>query len=63
MVGVLTDTTASIPEELARELGIEIVPYYVHRGLETLRDMVDVRPAEFAEWLKGAAPINRAGRP
>jgi fatty acid-binding protein DegV len=41
MVGVLTDTTASIPEELTRELGVEIVPYYIHRGLETLRDMVD----------------------
>ena len=63
MVGVLTDTTASIPEELARELGIEIVPYYVHRGLETLRDVVDVRPAEFAEWLKGAAKLPTTSNP
>jgi DegV family protein with EDD domain len=63
MVGVLTDTTASIPDELARELGIEIVPYYVHRGLETLRDMVDVRPAEFAEWLKGAAKLPTTSNP
>ena len=63
MVGVLTDTTASIPEELARELGIEIVPYYVHRGLETLRDMVDVRPAEFAEWLKGTAKLPTTSNP
>jgi fatty acid-binding protein DegV len=54
MVGILTDTTASIPEALARQLGIEVVPYYVHRGLDTLRDMVDVKPTEFAEWLQGA---------
>jgi DegV family protein with EDD domain len=51
MVGVLTDTTASIPEETIQKLGIELVPYYIHRGLDTLRDMVDVKPAEFAEWL------------
>ncbi len=63
MVGVLTDTTASIPGELARSLGIEIVPYYVHRGLETLRDMVDVKPGEFADWLKGATFLPTTSNP
>jgi len=63
MVGVLTDTTASIPDELARELGIEIVPYYVHRGLETLRDMVDVKPGEFAEWLAKATKLPTTSNP
>ena len=63
MVGVLTDTTASIPRELAQELGIEIVPYYVHRGLETLRDMVDVKPAEFAEWLTQATKLPTTSNP
>jgi DegV family protein with EDD domain len=63
MVGVLTDTTASIPEKLARELGIEIVPYYVHRGLETLRDMVDVKPGEFAEWLAKATTLPTTSNP
>jgi DegV family protein with EDD domain len=63
MVGVLTDTTASIPEKLARELGIEIVPYYVHRGLETLRDMVDVKPDEFAEWLAKATKLPTTSNP
>lgn len=63
MVGVLTDTTASIPAELARELGIEIVPYYVHYGLETLRDMVDVKPAAFAEWMKEATKLPTTSNP
>lgn len=63
MPGVLTDTTASIPEELVKKLGIEVVPYYVHRGLETLRDMVDVRPGEFAEWLKGATQLPKTSNP
>ncbi len=63
MVGILTDTTASIPEELAQELSIEIVPYYIHRGLETLRDMVDVKPGEFAEWLTQATKLPTTSNP
>jgi DegV family protein with EDD domain len=63
MVGVLTDSTASIPEKLAQKLNIEIVPYYVHRGLETLRDMVDVRPREFAQWLQGASKLPTTSNP
>ena len=63
MIGILTDTTASIPEKLTQKLGIEVVPYYVHRGLETLRDMVDVKPGEFAEWLKGATQLPTTSNP
>ena len=63
MVGILTDSTASIPERLAGQLNIEIVPYYIHRGLETLHDMVDVKPREFAEWLKGATTLPTTSNP
>jgi DegV family protein with EDD domain len=48
---------------LARKLGIEIVPYHIHRGLETLRDMVDIRPAEFADWLKNATKLPTTSNP
>ncbi|MGB9640291.1 MAG: DegV family protein [Anaerolineales bacterium] len=50
-VGIISDTTASIPQNLINELDIEIVPYYVMRGLETLRDMIDVQPDAFAQYL------------
>jgi len=63
MIGILTDTTASIPETLSGQLGIEIVPYYVHRGLETLRDMVDVKPGEFAKWLTEATTLPTTSNP
>ncbi|MCP4543572.1 MAG: DegV family protein [Chloroflexi bacterium] len=63
MIGILTDTTASIPEKLILKLGIEIVPYYVHRGLVTLRDMVDVKPTEFAEWLKNTTQLPTTSNP
>ena len=63
MIGILTDTTASIPDNLVQKLGLEIVPYYVHRGLETLRDNVDIKPREFAEWLKGATSLPTTSNP
>lgn len=63
MIGILTDTTASIPKRLAETLQIEIVPYYVQRGLETLRDMVDVLPAQFAESLSEAKVLPTTSNP
>ena len=63
MIGILTDTTASIPNWLVEKLRIEVVPYYVHRGLVTLRDMVDVKPAQFAEWLKEARRLPTTSNP
>jgi len=62
-VGVLTDTSASIPETLVEELGIELVPYYIHVGLETLRDMVDVQPEEFARYLESARQLPTTSNP
>jgi len=63
MIGILTDTTASIPNRLADKLRIEVVPYYIHRGLVTLRDMVDVKPAEFADWLAEARRLPTTSNP
>ena len=63
LIGILTDTTASIPRRLIERLQIEVVPYYVHRGLETLKDMVDVKPAEFADWLARASKLPTTSNP
>jgi DegV family protein with EDD domain len=63
VVGVLTDTTASIPPALAKELQIETIPYYVHRGLDTLRDMVDVQPEPFARYLAQADRLPTTSNP
>ncbi len=63
MIGILTDSTASIPEKLAQKLNMEIVPYYIHRGLDNLRDMVDVGPGGFAEWLKEATKLPTTSNP
>ncbi|MFN2121562.1 MAG: hypothetical protein ACK2T0_14335, partial [Anaerolineales bacterium] len=50
-------------KDLSQKLGIELVPYYIHRGLDTLRDMVDVKPAEFAEWLSQATILPTTSNP
>jgi len=63
MVAIITDTTASLPESLVEELQIELVPYYVMRGSETLRDSVDVKPDEFAEYLRTARILPTTSNP
>jgi DegV family protein with EDD domain len=63
IVGVLTDSCASIPEALIEELRIEVVPYYIHRGVETLRDLVDIKREEFFLWLPTAKELPKTANP
>ena len=53
-VAVLTDSTASIPEEMQKMLNIHSVAYYIHRGTEVLRDLVTIQREEFLDWLATA---------
>jgi len=46
-VQVVTDSTADIPPQLARELGIRVVPIYIRFGENTYRDGVDISNDEF----------------
>ncbi len=62
-IGILTDTTASIPGPLVEELGIELVPYYIHRGLETLRDSVDIDTDSLAQYLERATSLPTTSNP
>jgi DegV family protein with EDD domain len=63
IVGVLTDSCASIPEKLIEELNIKVVPYYIHRGKESLRDLVDVQWEEFFRWLATAKELPKTANP
>lgn len=62
-IGILADTTSSIPPPLVEQLGIELVPYYVIRGQENMRDMMDVKPDEFAEYLKTTSTLPTTSNP
>lgn len=50
-IAVVTDSVASIPESILNELRIRWVPYYIHAGKETWRDLVTIKRQEFYEWL------------
>jgi DegV family protein with EDD domain len=62
-VAVLTDSTASIPEEMLAELNIHTVAYYIHRGQEVLRDLVTIQRAEFLAWLANTSVLPTTASP
>ena len=51
---IVTDSCASIPEEMLKALDIHWVPYYIHRESDVLRDMVTIKPEAFYKWLATA---------
>ena len=62
-VAVLTDSTASIPEIMLKELNIRTVAYYIHRGQEVLRDLVTIQREEFLNWLITARVLPTTASP
>ncbi|MDP2994250.1 MAG: DegV family protein [Anaerolineales bacterium] len=63
IVAVLTDSTASIPEPMLKELNIRTVAYYIHRGQEVLRDLVTIQREEFLNWLITARVLPTTASP
>ena len=62
-VAIVTDSTASIPENLRNELNIHVVAYYIHRGAEVLRDLVTINCDEFLRWLPTATELPTTASP
>ena len=62
-VAVVTDSTASIPEAMLKELNIHVVAYYIHRGKEVLRDLVTIQRDEFLRWLPTATNLPTTASP
>ncbi len=62
-VSVLTDSCASIPEEMLNGLNIQTVAYYIHRGQEVLRDLVTIQREEFLRWLMTARCLPTTASP
>lgn len=53
-VGIITDSTATIPKELQDELDIRVLPQILIWGEENLLDGVDIAPDEFYRRLEAA---------
>jgi DegV family protein with EDD domain len=58
-VQVITDSTSDMPEGLANELGIRVVPIYLRFGSDTYRDGVDITRDEFYSKL-ASSPFHPA---
>jgi DegV family protein with EDD domain len=62
-VAIVTDSTASIPDNLIEELDIHWVPYYIHKGQEVWRDLVTITCKNFYEWLPTTQQIPQTASP
>jgi len=52
MIGIITDSTCDIPDDLLEKYAIRVVPALVIWGEEQFRDRVDLTPAEFYRRLE-----------
>jgi DegV family protein with EDD domain len=62
-VAIVTDSVASIPENLLAALNINTVPYYLHRGAEVLRDLVTIDRDSFYRWLASSNELPTTASP
>ena len=62
-VGVVTDSTADIPEQMALDLGIDVVPCQVFFGEKVYRDGLDLAPESFYEKLARSPELPRTSQP
>ncbi len=62
-VAIVTDSIATIPDEMLKALNIHWVPYYIHRGTEVLRDLVSIKREEFYRWLPIAHELPKTANP
>jgi DegV family protein with EDD domain len=62
-VAIVTDSTSDISQVEAERLGLTVVPLNIHFGTESLRDGVDIMPAEFFERLKRSKELPKTSQP
>ncbi len=51
-VAIVTDSTASLPQEMYERCRISVVPYYLQIGGQSFRDGVEISPAEINAHMK-----------
>jgi len=63
MVKVITDSVADLPPDIIQELGITVIPLYVHFGTEAYKDRVDLTAEEFYHKLETATNLPKTSAP
>jgi len=56
-VAIITDSSAYLPDEIVKELGLHVVPLTLHWDGESYRDGEDIRAEEFYERLAASNTI------
>ncbi|PMQ01303.1 MAG: fatty acid-binding protein DegV [Dictyoglomus sp. NZ13-RE01] len=49
---VVTDTTSDIPEDLAKEYEVNVIPYYIHMNDKEYKEGIDIEPESIWDYLK-----------
>ena len=62
-VAIVTDSSATLPEDLVQELDIHVVPLLLTFDDQTFRDGVDVTPGEVYRWLRANKHIPTTSAP
>ena len=63
MVKIITDSVADIPEDVAKELDITVVPVLVNFGNESYRDRIDITIDEFYKKLDTSPVFPKTSAP
>ncbi len=63
MVKIVTDSVSDLPPQIAKDLGITVIPLNVHFGTETYRDGVDLTAEEFYHKLKNSSMLPKTSTP
>lgn len=62
-IKIVTDSTLDISQEMAKQLGIIVVPLSVTINGETYLDRVDIDPAEFIDKMSKAKELPKSSQP
>ena len=62
-IQIVTDSTSDIDPNAASELGIHVVPLYVHFGEDSYKDSIDISADEFYEKLVGGTISPKTSQP
>ena len=57
MIRIMTDSAADIEASVAKELGIEVLPFTIHLGGKSICADVNLKPEEFYEILRESGEI------
>lgn len=62
-IGIVTDSTCDLNQEIIEKYGIEVIPLSVHFGEDEFQDGVDIKPDSFFKKLKQRQELPHTSRP